>query len=289
MKHAFLLVVCLASALSLFAATAADHAAAGRAAMERGDFDAAAAAFEKAIALSPNDAELHYLLGGAIGRQAQQANVVRMAGLAKKAKAELDRAVQLNPKHFNARLALITYYLQAPGFLGGGQDKALAEAAEVKKLDAFMGHRAYARVYRAQKKPELARKELVEAVREQPNSPQAHYFLGNLYFADKMYSQALHEYEYALKLDADYMPAVFRLGVNAAETNSDVARGEASLKRYLAYKPTDEEPSLGSAWFYLGKLYEKQGRKADAKQSYTNALKFAPNDKDIKEALKRVQ
>jgi cytochrome c-type biogenesis protein CcmH/NrfG len=288
MKRALVLALSLFSTLSVFAATAADHAAAGRAAMERNQVEAAVAAFEKAVALSPKDAELHYLLGSAVGRQAQKANPLKMPALAKKAKASLDRAVQLDPRHFNARFALITYYLAAPGFLGGGEDKALAEAAEMKKLDTMMGHRAYARVYRAQKKPELARKEMVEAVREQPNSAAAHYYLGNAWFAEKKYAQALHEYEYALKLDATYMPALFRLGVLAAETNSDHARGEASLKKYLTYKPAEDEPAVASAWYYLGKIYENQGRKADAKQSYLNAQKLVPDDANIKAALKRM-
>jgi tetratricopeptide (TPR) repeat protein len=288
MKPSLLLAICLLFPVSGISATAADHAAAARAAMERNQFEAAVALYEKAIALTPNDAELHYRLGAAVGRQAEKAGALKMVGIAKKAKAAFERAVQLDPKHVNARMSLIAFYLMAPGFLGGGDDKALAQAVEVKKLDPLMGHRAYARIYRSQKKPELARKEMVEAVREQPNSAPAHFFLGNSYFTDKNYPQALHEYEYALKLDPNYMPAIYRLGVVAAETNSDHVRGETSLKKYLAYKPADDEPLHASAWFYLGKLYEKQGRKAEAKQSYQNALKFVPNDKDVKEALKRV-
>ncbi|HYI08805.1 MAG TPA: tetratricopeptide repeat protein [Thermoanaerobaculia bacterium] len=287
--HRLLLVLLLCgSTLSSFAETAAEFAAAGRAARERDDDAKAAELFEKAIAADPKNAEYHFLLGVSYGDLAQKAGILKQAGLAKKTKAAFERAIQLDPNHTESRFALISYYLIAPGFMGGSDEKANEQAAEIKKRNAFDGHRAYARIHRHNKKPELARKEMVEAVREQPNSPKAHYYLGNNYFTDDMYAEALHEYEYALKLDSAYMPAVFRIGVVAAETKTDHARGEASLKKYLAYKPAQDEPSHASAWFYLGKLYENQGRKADAKQSYAAALKLVPGAKDVKEALKRV-
>lgn len=289
MRPILVLFLLCASSLSLFADTAAQHAAAGQAALDRNDNEKAAEHLEKAIALDPKKAEYHFLLGQAYGELAQKAGLLGKAGLAKKTKAAFERAVELDPNSVDARMALISYYLMAPGFMGGSPDKAREQAAEIKKRDALAGHRAIARIHRHEKKPELARKEMVAAVREQPKSPAAHYFLGNQYFADKMYAEALHEYEYALQLDAAFMPAWFRIGVVAADTNSDHARGESSLKKYLAHKPGDDEPSLASAWYYLGKLYETQGRKADAKSSYTSALKLVPDDKDVREALKRVQ
>jgi hypothetical protein len=45
----------------------------------------------------------------------------------------------------------------------------------------------------------------------------------------------------------------------------------------------------GHAWYWLGMLQEKQGRKAEAKQSFTNANRLMPGDKNITEALKRVR
>jgi TolA-binding protein len=60
------------------------------------------------------------------------------------------------------------------------------------------------------------------------------------------------------------------------------------LHKYLAYKPADNEPPLAGAWYWLGQIQEKQGKKADAKKSYTNGLKLAPEMKELKEGLKGV-
>jgi tetratricopeptide (TPR) repeat protein len=288
MRHLAIALAAAFVAFSALAVTDTQLIADGRAAQQRGEAEQAAKLFEQAVAMKPNDAKYHLLLGGAYGNQAQKAGMFGGIGLAKKAKAEIEKAIQLDPNYLEARFALIDYCLNAPGIVGGGEDKALAQAAEIKKRDAVDGHRAYGRIYTKQKKSDLARKEYVEAVREQPNSPKTHYYLGNFLVNEKEWPGALHEYDYALKLDPNYMPAYFRIGHHAAASESNYARGEESLRKYLAYKPADDEPGLASAWYWLGMIQEKQGKKADAKQSFVNAQKLAPGSKQIGEALKRV-
>ncbi len=288
-KASLLSLLCLLVSLPLSAATAAEYAAQGRAALNRDEYQKAVDLFTKAIALEPKNADHHFYLGAAYGEQAQQANVLKQASLAKKTKAAFEQAVALNPKHTEARFALISYYLLAPGFMGGGDDKALAQAAAIKAYDNIDGHRAHARVYLHQKKPDLARKEFVDAVRANPKSPKAHVLFGNFLAAnDKNWSSALHEYEMAVQLDPAYMVAYLRIGQHAVSSGSNYARGEEALRKYLAYTPTDKEPSHAAAWYTLGMLQEKQGKKAEAKASFANGLKAAPGDKTLTEALKRV-
>ncbi|HEX6084458.1 MAG TPA: tetratricopeptide repeat protein [Thermoanaerobaculia bacterium] len=288
-KAALLSLVCLFVSLPLCAATAAEHAAQGRLALSRDEHEKAVELYTKAVALEPRNADHHYFLGVAYGELAQAANVLKQASLAKKTKAAFEKAVALEPKHTDARLALISYYLLAPGFMGGGDDKAVAMAAAIKAYDAIEGHRAHARIHIHHKKPDLARKEFVEAVRAHPKSAKAHTYLGNHYlFNEKNWSAALHEFESAVQLEPAYMLAWFRIGQHAAASGSNYARGEEALRRYLAYTPSQNEPGHAGAWMTLGSIQEKQGKKAEAKTSYTNALKLVPNDKGVREALKRV-
>ena len=60
------------------------------------------------------------------------------------------------------------------------------------------------------------------------------------------------------------------------------------MKKYFSYTPKDEEPSIARAHFWLGSIYEKQGKKAEAKASYEASLKINPTQKDAAEAMKRV-
>jgi len=261
----------------------------GRAALVRGDADAAVELYEKAVAQTPNSAEAHYGLGGAYGTKAQRSGMFSAAMLAGKTKAEFEKAVSLNPNYLEARFGLVEFYAIAPGFMGGSFDKAFEQAQEIKKRDPLMGHRAYSFVYSQQKKPELAKKEYLDGIREQPNAPKAHSFYGQyLANTEKNYKAAFEEFETALKIDPSYMAPWYHIGRTAGTSGTNLARGEETLKKYLAYTPKENEPTIAGAHYWLGAIYEKQGRLGDAKQSYQTALKLNPSLKQASEALKRV-
>jgi len=288
MKRLMLLAALLLP-FPLFAADPADALVAqGLAALRGGDADKAIDLLKDAVAKSPKNVEAHYHLGEAYGQAAQKANIFSQMSLAGKCKDEFLATVALDPHHLDARFGVMQWYLQVPGFAGGSEEKALEQAVEIRKLDPLRGHLAYASIYRKQAKPDLVRAEYVAIPKEQPASPKAHYFYGSYLITEKNYPGATAEFESALKLDAHYMPAIFQIGHVAAVSGSDLARGEEYLKRYLAYKPTSEEPGLHRAHFWLGGIYEKQGKKAEAKNAYATSLKINANQKDVQEALKRV-
>jgi len=235
-----------------------------------------------------DDAETHYRRGVALGEEARRASVFRKISLAKEARAEFERAVQLDPNFLDARFALVEFDMLAPAFVGGGEERAIAQANEIRKRNAIEGHHAFAIIYQHQKKPALARKEYADAVREDPNSPKAHYWLGVSFFSDKNYVRSNEEFETAVKLDPMYMPAWFQIGHTAALSGTNLDRGEEALLKYLASTPAFDEPPLYRAHFWLGAIYEKVGKKAEARASYAASLKANPEQKDVREALKRV-
>ncbi len=166
---------------------------------------------------------------------------------------------------------------------------AIEQATEIGKRDAIDGHRAFARIHTAAKKPDLARKEYVEMVKAHPASARAHYQFGvYLMLTEKNYRSAGDELETAVRLDPSYMPAYFRIGHLAAIGGSSFARGEVALKKYLAYRPKDDEPPIARAHYWLGAIHEKRGNKAEAKSNYAASLRINPNQKDVDAAMKRV-
>jgi Tfp pilus assembly protein PilF len=261
----------------------------GRDAITHGDPKKAADYFEKAVALKPNNAEYHYQLAMAYGQAAAGAGMFKAMSMAKKMKAELERAIQLDPNLIPARFALLEFHVVAPAMFGGTESAAIVQATEIRKRDAIEGHRAYARIHTGAKKPDLARKEYVDMVKEQPASARAHYLFGvYLMLTEKNYKSASDELESAVRLDPSYMPAYFQIGHVAALAANNFARGEETLKKYLAYRPKEEEPSIARAYYWLGGIYEKLGKKAEAKSNYAASLKINPNQKDVDAAMKRV-
>ncbi len=261
----------------------------GRDAVTRGEPEKAVEYFEKLTALKPNNADYHYQLGVAYSLAGMNAGMFGGVSMLKGMRAELEKAIQLDPNLIPARIALLEFHLNAPSVVGGSQASALEQAAAIRKHDAIDGHRAFARIQTAASKPDLARKEYVDMVKEQPASARAHYYFGvYLLGTEKNYKAASDELESAVKLDPAYMPAYFQIGHLAAVTANNLARGEETLKRYLAYHPRDDEPSAARAYYWLGGIYEKQGKKGEAKSTYAASLKINPNQKDVEAAMKRV-
>ena len=102
---------------------------------ERGEYKKASDILEQAVRQSPSDFELHLWLGRAYGRRAETSSFFTAPGLAVKSRRSFEQAVALNPKSREAGGDLLDYYLGAPGFLGGGIDKARALAEKLKDAD----------------------------------------------------------------------------------------------------------------------------------------------------------
>lgn len=261
----------------------------GRVALARGDTDAAIEILEKAVAQSPASAEAYYALGSAYIGRVQAGGMFTAARYVSRIRDAFEKAVSLNPRSVEARFGLVQVYAGAPGVMGGSYEKALAQAEEIRAIDPVVGHQAYAFVYSQQKKVDLARKEFADAIREQPDSAKAHSFFGqHLANFEKDYPAAFAEFEAALKVDPDYMPAFYQLRHTAALARTNLVRGEEALKKYLAYTPKENEPPLANAHSQLGAVYENQGKKAEARQCYQAALKLNPTLKQASEGLKRV-
>ncbi|GGD01456.1 tetratricopeptide repeat protein [Undibacterium terreum] len=101
--------------------------------------DEAAKLAEQCIAAHPQNSECHEALGNVLGTKAVSAGIMSAMGYAGKIRNAFQKAVELDPKNYDARFSLLQYYLQAPGFVGGGKDKAQALVAETTKLNPVAG------------------------------------------------------------------------------------------------------------------------------------------------------
>ena len=279
-----------AVAVSAFAATPEELVAAGKQALLREDSEKAASLFDQAVKLKPDSSDYHFWLGRAFGEMIDNASVFRKKTLASQSKSEFDRSIELDPGNTDPRFGLVEWYLEAPAVIGGSEAKAIEQADVIRKLDPVEGHKAFAWIATYENKPDVARAEYVALVREQPKSAEARFvYATEVLVPEKRWPEAFAELEATLKLDPKYMPAYFEIGHVAALSSTQYARGEESLRRYIAYKTDVDEPPMWRAWYWLGVIEEKTNRKAEAKQAYQTSLRMRPNQKDVSEALKRVR
>src|SRR5580700_3383859 len=90
------------------------------------EYKKSAEALEKAAAMAPADPQTLYWLGRAWCRRAETSNPFAAPGYATKARQMLEKSVALDPSNKAATGDLLDFYLGAPGFMGGGYEKAEA-------------------------------------------------------------------------------------------------------------------------------------------------------------------
>jgi tetratricopeptide (TPR) repeat protein len=96
--------------------------------------------------VKPLEANYQYKYGGALGMVAKNSNKFKALGLISEVRSSFEKAIQINPKHIEARWALIEYYLQLPAMLGGSESKATQYANELSKLSTVDGFLAKGRI-----------------------------------------------------------------------------------------------------------------------------------------------
>jgi len=211
------------------------------------DYKEAIKAFERALEADPNAPETLVWAGRAYGRRAE-----RMSGLAKlgafsvasKVRKSFERAVELDPDHLEALESLLSFYVEAPGIVGGGVDKAEPLAKRIAGISPARGRRASAQIHRAREEWEQAEEALRGAIRLEPDEIGHRLSLasflarrGRFEESDRLFAEALAE--------APDSPRVWYARAKAlvrAERKPDEAR--RLLQRYLntpLYAP-DAEP-----------------------------------------------
>ena len=228
----------------------------GQLALRRDDPDAAVTWLEQAVALAPDHAETHRVLGDSLGRKAQRAGVFAKFGLARRCLAAYERAAALDPSSVRAHESLFGYYVNAPGIAGGGKDKALAEAEALKRLDAARGALAFATLYQAENK----------------------------------FAEALAEYDTYLGTAPDDFYVNYLVGKLCDTNGLAPERGLAALRHCLELPPLapPDAPKHQHAHWRIGNILRTQGDLAGARAAYEAALAIDPGFSHAADALKRM-
>lgn len=90
--------------------------------------------------LRPSEANYYYKYGGVLGMKATQVNRFKALGMIDEVRGSFEKAIMLNPKHIEARWALIELYIQLPGIVGGSQSKAIKYSNELMRLSPVDGY-----------------------------------------------------------------------------------------------------------------------------------------------------
>ena len=259
-----------------------------RAYFSLGNWDRGIPYCEKSVKLAPDNSRYHLWLGRIYGEKADRATWFTAASLAGKVRDQFETAVKLNPDNLDARTDLAEFYLEAPGIVGGGRDKAEAQANALEKLDPAKAHWVRGRIAEKNKELATAEKEYRTAVEVSHGSALSWLNLA-LFFRSH---NRLDEMEDAIRHASATQTGHSEVLVDAAETLNRTGRNFPTaidlLRRYLSSSSTVEAAPAFKAHYLLGTLLERQGDTQAAAEQYREALALAKSYSAAQDALTRL-
>jgi len=207
-----------------------------------GDVKRAGEAFQKAVATDPARSDYHLWLGRAFGRRAETSSPFTAPGLASKARQSFEKAVELNPRNAEAMNDLFEYYVQAPGFLGGGLDKAAALAARIRDLDPAEYHSAQAQLAEKRKEWGTAEQQLRRAVDLAPRQAGRLLDLAKFLARQGRHQESDAAFQQAARIEPASPRILFERANTYIRTKRNIDEARSLLKQYLASPLTPDDP-----------------------------------------------
>ena len=294
----------------------------GRIYFDEDEFGNAIDWFEKAADYDSGNSKYHMWLGHSYGRSAQNAGKLKQAFYARDSRKNYEKSVELNPQNIEARESVMEFYLQAPGFMGGGRDKAEGQAQAIMKLDKEAGYMAWGRIYSYYEEDNKMLENYSEALKEYPNAMGPYYELFSYYFNQEEFeiaaetarkqlivndttaviyynlgnalqwseawSESINAYKKALEIDPEFYNTWYQIGRLAAVSGEYESEGEEYLIKLISLEEPVNDNTLAWSHFRLGTIYESKQSPEAAIEQYKAALKKDKDHEQAKEALKRL-
>ena len=251
------------------------------------EWDRGIPACERARNLDPEKSLYHLWLGRIYGEKADHVGAFSALGFAKKTRTSFERAVELDPKSWEARSVLAEFYVGAPAIVGGGKDKARAQADALMQFNPAMAHLVLALIAGKNKDSVEAEREYRAAIEASHSGARAWFELALFLFR----ANRLDEMEQAVRTmessPVDRADALMDGASVLLRTGRNYPLAARLLRRYLS-SPVEEGPAF-KAHDLLGKVLEKQGDRRAAAEEFRTALSLSHTYGHAREDLKRVE
>jgi tetratricopeptide (TPR) repeat protein len=241
-------------------------------------WNAAASACGRAVALDGQNSSFHMWYGRALGEQASSASFLSAFSLGKQVHEQFQSAVELDPRNAEALSDLGSFDVDAPGILGGGLDKAAQVAAQLDKLDPARAHQLRAEIASNRKDYATEEQELKAAVASSSHPARQLTVLANFYRHRQQWDEmeaTVRSAESAVEKDHTASVALYDGAGVLIEARRDSALAATMLQEYLSgSSKTDEAPAF-VAYSRLAELQRQLGNGAEAERDQAAAQAMA--------------
>jgi tetratricopeptide (TPR) repeat protein len=212
-----------------------------------GAYKKATESLEKAAAEEPENSDYQLWLGRAFGRRAETASPFTAAPQATKARQHFEKAVQLNPRNMEALSDLFEYYLQAPGLMGGGLDKASGIAGRMAAIDPAEGHWAEARLAERHKEFDTAERHLRDAARLAPQQVGRLIDLARFLAKQGRIQESDQSFKKAQKIAPNSPKVIYARADTYIQQGRNLETARKLLEQYLQAQLTPDDPPRSQA------------------------------------------
>jgi Flp pilus assembly protein TadD len=220
---------------------AANYLLSGKNYFMLGDFRKAVDFFDKALVLTPMNSETELWLGRAWGRRAENNSLMAIV-YAGRARQCFEKAIALDPHNNEAKNDLFDFYLNAPGMLGGGLEKAEAAAKSIAGERPAESEFEEAQIAEKRNDFSAAETHLRRAAELAPNEAGRLVDLarfeakrGRLEESDRLFTQAR-------KLAPDKPGVAFAQARTNIENRRNLEQARQLLQTYLQASLTPDDP-----------------------------------------------
>ncbi len=207
-----------------------------------GEYKHATEAFLKAFALEPSNSVHAHWLGRAFGRRAETSNPFVAPMHASKARQYFEHAVALDPTNEEALNDLFDYYLQAPGFLGGGYDKAEQVARRIAQRNPAEGYFAEAQLADRRRQYDTAEQQLRRAMELAPRQVGRVLDLAKFLAKRGRIQESEATFDKALQLAPNSPKVYFTRAHTYIEEKRNLEKAKELLIKYLQSDLTPDDP-----------------------------------------------
>lgn len=241
------------------------------------NYDEAVTLAQRCIQSHPQYSQCHEALGNALGVKAEQGGMMEGIGALGTIRDSFEQAIALDPNNVNAKVSLMTFYLEVPGLMGGSSKKAkalLRQTADPEvatllqaKLDISDDDLQKAKTSLLAMTPKADNSDLALAIRKQQRDILQE--IGLAFLQQANYPAAESTFRGLIRQHAEFAAAQLGLG------RALLAQGKAS-EALPALEQSLRLEASAAVHYRLGKTWQALGDATKAKAAYNAALAFTP-------------
>lgn len=245
------------------------------------DWNTAIDFYEELVDDNDQSANYHFKYGGALGMKALSISRIRAATYIGDIKEHFEKAASLDPNHIEVRWALVEFYIQLPGIIGGSEKKAIKYANQLEKISPVDGNLANGYIAEYSERPDDAEAFYKKAIAI-GGSPHTYEKLSEHYEKNNNPEKAIETASQSLQIHKRNS-LNYQIGKIAAQYNLDAALGINCLQAYIDNHSVKDGVPKDWAYYRLAQIYKNLGKKDDALTWINKALNTRSDFKEAKE------